>query len=402
MLVRRADSGRFRGALRPSLQRLASLRLTVVLIVLSIALVLVATLDQVNVGLLVVQQKYLRTFFVYGRLPGTSIVVPVFPGGYLVGGLLLLNLIAAHVSRFRSGWKNAGLLLTHSGLILLIVGELLSGLWQRESLLQLREGETRRYSEDFTRNELVFIETTLPAIDQVVSLSEPSFVRPGVIRDAALPFEVRVDRYLANAELRARGQLPHGAPNPATAGVGTGISVRPVASLRQSDERNVPAAFIELSAGGQSLGTWLVSPALSAPQSFAFNGRTWQIALRSKRYYEPFSVTLVKVTYETYPGSDIPKNFASRVRVRSDDGRDDREVTIFMNNPLRYRGLTYYQHQMNKAEGFTGLQVVRNPSWALPYVSSTMIGLGLVVHFGLHLLGFVTRRRAAVRAVLAT
>ena len=116
----------------------------------------------------------------------------------------------------------------------------------------------------------------------------------------------------------------------------------------------------------------------------------------------PYSVTLLQVTHDTYPGSDIPKTFASRVRVRSDDRRDDREVTIFMNNPLRYRGLTFYQHQMNKAEGFTGLQVVRNPSWVLPYVSSAMMGLGLAVQFGLHLIGFVRRRPAGNRRALAT
>ena len=54
--------------------------------------------------------------------------VPVFPGGYTIGGLLLLNLVAAHVYRFKFEWKKSGILLTHLGLIVLLVGELLTGL----------------------------------------------------------------------------------------------------------------------------------------------------------------------------------------------------------------------------------------------------------------------------------
>ena len=379
-----------------------SLRLTVILILLAILLVLAATLDQVNLGLLAVQEKYLRTFIVFGRLPSTAIAVPLFPGGYLVGGLLLLNLIAAHIYRFRFSWRSAGLLLTHAGLILLLVGELLTGLWQRESSLQLREGETRRYSEDFHRNELVFVDTSGERTDTVVSIPEALLADRRSIQHPALPFRVRVADYLSNAELQMRSQSSQAPSSPANAGVGPRITVRRLSPTNQSDERNAPAAFLELSGTGTSLGTWLVSTGLSEPQQFVFEGRTWQLALRAKRYYTPFSMTLLKVTHDVYPGSEIPKNFASRVRVHSDDGRDDREVAIFMNNPLRYRGLTYYQHQMNKAEGFTGLQVVRNPSRVLPYVSSGLMGLGLVVQFGFHLFGFVRRRHAAARAALAT
>lgn len=379
-----------------------SLQLTVVLIVLSIVLVLAATLDQVNLGLLAVQEKYFRAFIVFGRLPNTEIAVPMFPGGYLIGGLLLVNLVAAHIHRFRFSWKNVGLFLTHAGLILLLVGELLSGLWQRESLLQLREGETRRYSEDFHRNELVFINTSDPGRDLVVSVPETLVADGGTIEHPQLQFKVRVSDYMRNAALHTREQSPHASTTAATSGVGPRIAVQRLKSTYKSDERNVPAAFIELFGTSGSLGTWLVSTGLEQPQPFTIQNQTWQVALRPKRYYAPYSLTLLKVTHDVYPGSDIPKNFASRVRVRSDDGRDDREVVIFMNNPLRYQGQTYYQHQMNKAEGFTGLQVVRNPSWALPYIASIMMGVGLAVQFAFHLFAFIRRRRRATSPALAT
>ena len=138
-----------RPLLRSFLQFFTSLRLTVVLLILSMILVFIATLDQVNLGVWAVQQKYFRSLFVMARLPGTDLAVPVFPGGYLIGGLLLLNLVAAHAYRFRLTWTKSGLWLTHFGLILLLLGELFTGLWQQESLMRLDQGATKNYSESY-------------------------------------------------------------------------------------------------------------------------------------------------------------------------------------------------------------------------------------------------------------
>ena len=70
-----------------------SMRLTVVLLVLSMVLIFIATLDQVNLGIWAVQEKYFRSFFVLWNV--RDVPVPIFPGGYLIGGLLLINLISA-------------------------------------------------------------------------------------------------------------------------------------------------------------------------------------------------------------------------------------------------------------------------------------------------------------------
>src|SRR6185312_1565153 len=106
-----------------------SLKLTVVLLVLGMILIFVATLDQVNLGIWGVQQKYFHAVFVLWRVG--DIPIPVFPGGYFIGGMLLVNLIVAHVWRLKFTWRKTGIQLTHAGLILLLVGELLSGLMQQ-------------------------------------------------------------------------------------------------------------------------------------------------------------------------------------------------------------------------------------------------------------------------------
>jgi hypothetical protein len=41
------------------------------------------------------------------------------------------------------------------------------------------------------------------------------------------------------------------------------------------------------------------------------------------------------------------------------------------------------------------LQVVRNPSWLTPYAGCIIVSLGLTLQFMIHLVGFVSRKKAA-------
>jgi cytochrome c biogenesis protein ResB len=70
-------------------------------------------------------------------------------------------------------------------------------------------------------------------------------------------------------------------------------------------------------------------------------------ALRPERIYFPFSMELLKATHTVYEGTDIPKDFRSRVQLQNPQTGENREVEISMNHPLRYAGLTFYQYQMD-------------------------------------------------------
>lgn len=374
-----------------------SLRLTVVLLAMSIVLIFWATLAQVELGVWGVQERFFRTFFVLVPLPGTAIPVPVYPGGYFLGGLLLINLLAAHVYRFQLAWRKAGIQLTHSGLILLLLGELFTSLWQEEYQLRLQEGETKRYSESFRFNELALVDMSDPEFDDVVVIPENRLAHGDTVEHPQLPFRVLPRLHLPNASLQMQGQVPAEmptVPNAATEGIGPRLAVVPLPQTYREDERNLPAAFVELVGPDGSLGTWLVSPMLIQPQTFEHDGRTWRIELRFEREYKPFALTLLELRHDNYPGSDIPKNFSSRVRITGEDGSEEREALIYMNNPLRYQGLTFYQYQMDSANGYSVLQVVRNPSWLIPYVACLLMASGLVWQFSFHLLDFARKRAA--------
>src|SRR5580693_5990452 len=120
-----------------------SLRLTVVLLAFAIILVFIGTLAQVDEGLYNAQARYFRQWLVLGLdLFGTRVPI-ILPGGYLIGTLLLINLLAAHIYRFQFSVKKIGIQLAHAGVILLLVGQLVTDMLARETQIHFSEGETK-------------------------------------------------------------------------------------------------------------------------------------------------------------------------------------------------------------------------------------------------------------------
>jgi hypothetical protein len=62
----------------------------------------------VKLGLYLAQDEFFRSLFIYWKPGIPGLKIPIFPGGYLVGGLLVINLFAAHLRYYRSGAQTAG------------------------------------------------------------------------------------------------------------------------------------------------------------------------------------------------------------------------------------------------------------------------------------------------------
>jgi hypothetical protein len=378
---------------------ISSLKLTVVLLGLATLLVFIGTLAQVDQGLYQAQTRYFKSFFIYWKPQGVAWSIPVFPGGYFIGTVLLINLLAAHASRFKMTKKKVGILMVHAGLILLLLGQLLTDVLSTESAMRLAEGESKNYSQDFRENELVIIDTSDPQKDRVVSIPESLVAQEKEIHPADLPLTLRVISYWQNSSLFDSPTTGALAVN-TSQGIGTNVHVMPMKPTVSMEERNLPSAVVEVVSPEGSLGSWLVSSQTGARQEFNYKGKTYQIAMRFTRFYKPFSLKLLSFTHERYRGTDIPKDFASVVRIQRAETGEDREVRIYMNNPLRYEGETFYQAGFDPkndelANKITILQVVRNPGWLTPYFSCALVALGLVVQFGQHLVEFVKKRRTA-------
>ena len=369
-----------------------SLRLTVVCLALALVLVFWGTLAQVDLGLYKAQNEFFRSFIIYWGPKGAAWRIPVFPGGYLIGGVLLLNLIAAQLRRFTFTASKIGLWMVHVGLILLLLGQLLTDLLSRESTLHLRNSEARNYSETEREAELAVIDATDPDADKVVAIPQGILALQESIRPGDLPLTIRVKQFFANSVVENRA-ADTAQPPAATQGIGPRATVSALPHVTEMDKRDVPSAVVEVETPQGSLGTWLTSEYIEEPQGFTWNHRTYQLALRPRRLYKPYSIQLLKFQHDIYPGTDIPKNFASRILLNRPQTGEKREVLIYMNNPLRYAGETYYQSGFDPDDKGTILQVVHNPSWLTPYFSCVLVGLGLIVQFATHLLGFTFRRR---------
>src|ERR1700735_5089951 len=114
-----------------------SLRLTVILLAFAIVIVFIGTLAQVDEGLYNAQARYFRQWLIFGLTISGHRIPLLLPGGYLIGTMLLLNLVAAHVYRFQLTVKKIGIQLTHLGVILLLVGQLVTDMMARETQIRL-------------------------------------------------------------------------------------------------------------------------------------------------------------------------------------------------------------------------------------------------------------------------
>ena len=576
----------------PIFKFFTSLRLTVVLLAFSLVIIFLGTMAQEPMGLNIAVERYFKSWFVdqvameagikktvqlfgFQWAPVTPEQIlgdpglPLFPGGYLVGTILLINLIMAHYARFELSAKKAGIFLTHIGIITLLLGQLFTDILQVESFVSMERGDRRNYSVSFDDNELVLMLPVDGGSNRVVSIPERMLNDKVSIQHPELNgLKIETTRYWVNAkpltaeqliDLDSQEQLGfrnkvvdqvyedinarvskmeeylRGKPNadrrkeltslkaifieqrakeielrqladllgragememgvygfqesdskvifndpgvrnliikirgyddqrtmsnlfkvavknrltegsldefnhhaddflekikeyPGGAGENMikntrGFSerikvkakqyytdssqgrlgnfyrfVRPLPLALSQDDRNLPAALIKVSKGKEELGKWLVTCSSDFQQSLKVDGKIWKVILRPQRNYLDFNLSLVDLKWEKYQGTEIPKNFQSRVIV--EDEKESRTVDIYMNNPLRKGGQTFYQYQMNQnqlgATAQTVLQVVKNPSWLTAYIGCLIVAAGLIYQFLYHLVGFARKRRKA-------
>ncbi|MBL8850418.1 MAG: cytochrome c biogenesis protein ResB, partial [Planctomycetaceae bacterium] len=317
-----------------------------------------------------------------------------------------LVLLAGCVLVFR---KRAGIVLIHAGIGLMMVSEVLVGVQAEEAQMRIEEGGSSNFVEDIRTYELALIKKdgkqeqhTVVAADRLVkdeTLSHPS-----------LPVDVRVVEFYKSASVVPPSRAGD-APNPATKGVGTqGVAVPARVSVGTDTGGGVdmPAAYVQFldKTTQADLGTYLVSAELDLfnlgenRQTIDVGGQEYEVSLRFKRSYRPYVITLDDIRKEDYIGTDTPRDYSSFIKlVDSQRGIERGNVRVWMNNPLRYAGETFYQssyHPRGSIPGstreWTSLQVVKNTGWMIPYVACMIVFVGMFGQFGLTLLRFLQRR----------
>jgi ResB-like family len=308
-----------------------------------------------------------------------------------------------------------------------MVGEFITREFAIEGNMTIFENDSTSYVEQHDRWELAFISPADDKTDDVVVVPGSKLRKPGdLFSHDDVPVDIEVKQIMPNSQLHVvegtrlfrellkrkddalklappAAKAPPASEHPADTGLGKesflvpmreGVGVDPEAKF------DFPSAYLAFKdkKTGKDLGTYLLStwlPLLSLPdQKIQIDGKTYEVSLRYKRSYKPYTMHLIKVTTKFYPGTDKAKDYNSLVRLVDPTHNEDRQLTILMNQPLRYRGETFYQASVLGRNG-TVLQVVRNPGWVLPYLSCIVVGLGMLVHFTLNLSTFLNRRAAS-------
>ena len=126
------------------LKLLSSFKLAIFLLLSIMILVIIGTIFQSQSVSIDVQERFFRSFFVIQDFG--SFKIPIFPGGYLLGSLLIFNLLSSLVMNVRLLWSKLGIYLIHLGVALLVIGETLGGIYSMETFLPLSIGEKKNYS----------------------------------------------------------------------------------------------------------------------------------------------------------------------------------------------------------------------------------------------------------------
>ncbi|MBX9677276.1 MAG: cytochrome c biogenesis protein ResB [Gemmataceae bacterium] len=404
------------------LDTVASLRLTVILFALSLVLVFYGTWAQKELGTWTAVNSYFRSAIAYiplrvllfytvdaKHLP--AITIP-YPGGWLLGGLLLANVIAAHIVRFKATWRRSGVLILHAGLILMMLGELVTGIYAVEGHMSIRVGESSNFIEHNDRPEIAFVKKMDAEKEEVVAvpghlLREALTRGDGVVQHPDLPVDIKVKSVMKNSKLIDKFDP---AANLATKGEGTTVVAvdKEEGAGAASSQVDVPSVYVSFfdKKTGAELGTWLMSIWLNDAQPLTVDGATYDVSLRFKRSYKPYTIALTKFEHKKFVGTPTPKDFRAHIDLRDAENKVEMKgLQVYMNNPLTYRGETFYQSAVLQGDSGTVFQVVRNPGWVLPYLSCLMVSLGMLFHFGIHLVGFLEKtlpRAAAIPSVASS
>jgi len=338
------------------------------------------------------------------------------------GGIAGLVLLAGCVLLFK---RRGGIVLIHAGIALMLFGEVFVGYYVSEERMTIEEGETVGWARDIREVELAVIDPSGPDENQVVAIPhsrlKQSYQEDSAISHEQLPFDVKVVAFHRNAEIvetknRNLKIDDSYVPNLATAGYGLREQAliqpkRPVAGADTSGAVNMPAAYVRFldKETGEEISTHLVSVIQSQYRRLnslrigsaekvtaGEDDKQYEVYLRFKRTYKPYKITLLDVARQNYIGTNTPRHYGSSIELHDQRTGETISRRIWMNNPLRYGGETFYQsghHEDPQRQlEVTTLQVVNNSAWMIPYVACAIVAVGLLAHFSQTLLRFLKRQ----------
>lgn len=274
--------------------------------------------------------------------------------------LLGVNLAACSAIRLKTIRQRPGGFVTHVAVLVILSGALIRGIFGVHGSLPMRVGETR--------SEFLIGESATAALPFQIRLDRFQVERRSAGRDV-LHFVDDETKQSESLEINGVGAYHL---NPLAADVRV-IGVYPDFILDEngpatrSNQPLNPAVHIEIVKNGHASKRWL----FAKHPDFEQHGADAE--------GEMSCCAKLRATYEHRPG-DIGQ-FRSTLSI-VDGGKTAVEKTIHVNEPLTYRGHTFYQSGYDPDDpAFSSLQVSKDPSVPIVYAGFALLPIGLIWSF---------------------
>lgn len=335
------------------------------------ALLTAGTLAQRDIGLYAAQKTFFASWLIWlGPVP--------LPGAYPILGLIFVSLAVKFL--VFSPWRReqAGIILTHMGILLLLTGSLITALTSREGFVVIPEGGTSAVISSY-HDRVLAVETD----GQPVAAWTLASLSPGMpLTVPDLPFRLTVLKTCRHCTARIPPETGD------RRDLAAKMDLIP-APEEKDEELNLSGVTFALSgAQGDRNGTYITLEDVPVRPVVEHAGKNYTIYVRRAQTILPFSLRLEDFVQDLHPGTAMARGYHSDIVV--EDGQIEWPARIAMNQPLRYKGYTFYQSSFSQtADGTqkTVLSAVRNSGRSFPYIASAVIFAGLLLHLAIRMKG---------------
>lgn len=333
-----------------------------------IVLITAGTIAQKELGLFAAQKIFFSSWIIwFGPLP--------LPGAYPALGLLSLSLLYKFL--FNSPWRmdRIGTILTHLGVLVLLIGGLLTAMTQKEGYLILGKGAASSDVFDYHARVLMVQKDGA----DFAAIPFDTLEKGKALSGITLPFTAVIDNTCQNCR-----------PAPVKDAAGRQGLAQQMAlastTVEPEDEANLSGATLKLSGlPDDQNGIYITLEEIPHKPTVSMDGHEYAFFLSRAKTSLPFSIELQEFKKEMHPGTNTARSYSSDIIVR--DNGIEWPYHIRMNEPLRYKGYTFYQSSFSeRPDGvYSILSTVENKGRAFPYIASFLIFAGLLGHLILRL-----------------
>lgn len=325
-------------------------------------LLVLGTVAQKDLGLYRAVEIFINSWILWiGPIPT--------PGGLTTLSIIFLALLIKFIFYSPWAWKKTGTILTHLGVLILLIGGVITAITNQEGFMIIPEGETVESVADYQDRILLIKKDGAASTDFIFSDLQKG--DEFIYENVKFKVLMRCD----NCNVRApSGEYKN------LSGLAENMEIFTI-----PDEKNIEANFSGLIFGTKTqdqkdFTTYLVMEDVRRVPEIKTKDGLLTLYIERIQTPLPFAVTLKDFRKIDYAGTNKAQEFESDLIIQ--DGDVEWPVTIRMNEPLRYKGYSFYQSSFDQMDGreVTVLNVVKNSGQIFPYISTLIIFVGLLLH----------------------